>query len=642
MSLKTRKPTATRACSGIDESLIEPPPLRRAGQRAIEALRGGTPGILAVDVRSLALFRAVLAGILFIQLCLWLGEAGAFLSDAGVFPRATLDGAGSLWRVSLHAANGQTGFEVALLLLALIAAAALFLGWSTRLAAAGSFILYVSLLNRVPQLVLGADMLLAALLLWCCFLPVNARWSLDRALADDGDPPPSNPQRSSQRCWATAALLIQGALACLLATWLALGADPLGQMLSQPAYLTPVGAWLVHHGLFSGWTHTAVRWVGGIAPLLLFTPVLHKSLKGTAWVLLVLLQIAAIFSFKLGPAPWVALAALAPFVGPSVWERLKTATGNAPLKIYYNGQRPAARRWQRLWCIMLILPHARLHAAQDETRTATLFAANNSWIVIDADDRAHLGAAAWLALLRRSPLCGPLGRLLVAIHADKALNRLFEYLGRHPLKLPASHALTGIRRPAAPRSAAVLLILVLIWNLGTLGILPTLTHTLLAPPLRLLRLDQHWARYLPRGPTTHGWLAAVGITASGTQVDALRGHGKINFTPPHDVASRQGNIRWHTWADRLVSEAMHHRARAMPATCAGTGTATTPLRRSSPYSSFISSRTSPATATSPRSQARWNNRCCGAVRASLAHQRHTQAPIPPAGQVRRCPLHCRN
>lgn len=532
----------------MDESLREPPAPQRALERIGSALRRGAPWIFAIDLRSLALFRALLGGTLFVQLCLRLANSHTFLSDGGLLPRAALSGPLSLWRISLHAANGQPGFEAALLVVALIAAAALLLGWRTRLAAVVSFILYVSLMNRAPQLVLGSDMLLGALLFWCCFLPVNARWSLDLALADEASVPPS-PQRS----WAGSALLIQGAMACMLSTWMAVGADPLGQMLQQPAYLSAIGGWGAQHGLFTPWMHSAVRWIGGLGPLLLFTPVLRKAIKGPIWVALVFVQIAAIFTLELGPAPWVACVALAPFVGSSVWARLQAvAARKAPLQVYSDAARPAARRWQQLWCTMLALPHARLRAAQDTPRTAALLSVHARWIVIDANDRAHLGGAAYLAMLRRSPLLGPLGALLLACHADKAWNGLARRLDRFRFQLPPPRA--AIRAPgAAPdRIAGLVLILVLVWNLGTLGALPAAVHTALAPPLRLLRLDQNWANYLPRGPQAHGWLAAVGTTASGAQVDAMRGHGSMDFTPPRRLAAREGSIRSHTWHDRLL------------------------------------------------------------------------------------------
>lgn len=544
--------------TSIDASLVEPPLL----QRAAHVARQRFATTFNVDLRSLALFRALLGGTLFVQLCLWLGGTTAFLSDAGVLPRATLSGARSMWRISLHAASGQAGFEFALLVLALAAAAALCLGWRTRLAAIVSFVLYVSLLNRAPQLVVGGDMLLAALLLWCCFLPVHAHWSLDFALGSDA-PECHTAVPNPQRSWAGTALLIQGATACLLTTWLAAHADPFGQVLAQPAYLTPTGMWLAQHGLLAAWIHLAVRWIGGFAPLLLFTPVFREVLRPLAWIALVALQLAAIATFNLGPAPWVALVALSAFVGTGVWRRLQTATSrHPPLRLYHDRQRPESRRWQKLWCTLLVLPRTHLHAAQNEARTTTLLAANDTWILIDADDRAHLGSAAWIALLRTSPLFGPLGMLLAATHAETPLDWLRRRLRRiRPLHLPHPHISTYTLGSTADRAAGVLLVLLVAWTLGTAGLLPQAVNGALNPPLRLLRLDQHWAHYLPRGPALRGWLAALGTTAAGTRVNAVNGSHFINFNTSAELASRQGNIRWHTWHDALLTADTATRAR---------------------------------------------------------------------------------
>ncbi|MFX8976526.1 hypothetical protein ABTN19_19210, partial [Acinetobacter baumannii] len=68
------------------------------------------------------------------------------------------------------------------------------------------FVLYAALLNRNPLVTLPGDTLLCALLFWCLFLPMGARWSVDAALARPEAPPPADPRHSG---WPAAALLLQ-------------------------------------------------------------------------------------------------------------------------------------------------------------------------------------------------------------------------------------------------------------------------------------------------------------------------------------------------------------------------------------------------------------------------------------------------
>lgn len=540
--------------------------------------------IFAIDLRSLALFRVALAALLLIDLCRHLPQLTAFYSDAGVLPRGWQPHGDVVWRISLHAANGQTLFELALVSIALLAALALFAGWRTRMATIVSFVLYASLLNRAPVIVGGGEQLLALLLFWACFLPLGTRWSVDAALAPDTAASPVNPHLS----WASAALLLQIGIACLWVTALTPAANPLAAILSQQTYTAAVGLWLQNHAVLLHWTQRLVSLIGLLAPLLLFAPLARRPLRALAVVALALLQLGALICFDLGLTPWVGLIALTPFIGAEFWTHLHSrAASKTPIRLYHDQHRPRSLRLQRLLREFLILPSAQLLAAQSQPRTATLLQANDSWIVIDHDDHAHLRWNALVMLLRRSPLFGALGWLLSKLPLSGIGDsgyRLIRRLGDGTASTAAvSSAPAPVPAPAgrtAQRFAALCLLLAVLWNLSLAGLLPQAIQDVLAPPLRLLRLDQPWQHYLPQDAAGRGWFVVPGRLADDRQIDLLRPGRPLDFTAPAVLAQRQGNSLWHRYLDALWHrQDDHDRARYANYLCRQRNTDTAPARR---------------------------------------------------------------
>ena len=170
----------------------------------LAATRPALAAVFGIDLRTLALFRAVLATVLLVDLLRHFGDLNGLYTDFGVMPRAWLVQFDSPWRLSLYLLNGSALVTGGLLAVQCAAAAALLLGWRTRLATLVSFFMWGWLCNRNPMVLIGGDLLMACLLFWACFLPLAARWSLDAALSTTA--PPREPQHLS---WASAGLLLQ-------------------------------------------------------------------------------------------------------------------------------------------------------------------------------------------------------------------------------------------------------------------------------------------------------------------------------------------------------------------------------------------------------------------------------------------------
>jgi hypothetical protein len=277
---------------------------------------------LAIDRRALAALRVSLGLLLLADLLLRSRALVAHYTDRGVLPRMALrEVYGPLADISLHALSGGVALQVALFVLAGLAALALTAGYRTRLAAVVSWLLLVSLHARNPMLLNAGDSLLRRVLFWGLFLPLGSVWSLD-ALARSESVPRGRSDGLVTGV-ATTALLVQVVLVYVVNALIKLrgeawvsgtavryvfGIDHLTVLLGDvlaghPAVLTP----LAHL-----WLALLVA-----SPLLLLLTGWPRALLAGAFAAG---HLGMALTLRLGPFPFVSMAALLPFVPPRVWD----------------------------------------------------------------------------------------------------------------------------------------------------------------------------------------------------------------------------------------------------------------------------------------------------------------------------------
>ncbi len=150
--------------------------------------------VFALDYRSLAVFRIGLGCILLADLILRLPTVADVYTDEGMLPRAVMrevwrsfDAVGlHQWGIgtwSLHALSGDASWQYTLFAASAFFALLLAAGAWTRVATIASFILIVSIHNRVPFVLTSGDTHLRIVLFWAMFLPLGKVWSMDAARA---------------------------------------------------------------------------------------------------------------------------------------------------------------------------------------------------------------------------------------------------------------------------------------------------------------------------------------------------------------------------------------------------------------------------------------------------------------------------
>lgn len=317
--------------------------------------------LLALDLRSLALLRIGVGALLLVDLAVRAGDLRAHYTDFGLLPRAEL-GLYS-WRTvwNLHGLVSPWPAAVAALFaLAALLAVALLLGWRTRAASFGSWLLLTSLQYRNPALVFGGDVMLRMLLFWGLFLPLGARWSLDARQGADGAAQRAEGERSpsgrhahqdrpnAYASLATAALIGQLALVYVFSvlnrtgpTWW--DGRALHDALHFDQFATHWGALLrAYESALPAMTTIAI-WFEGLGPLLLLSPIATAAARTLAVALFVGFHACLALLFHIGLFPAVFTVAWIGMLPTAFWYRVLGARGDSgPPRWSWRAPRDAA------------------------------------------------------------------------------------------------------------------------------------------------------------------------------------------------------------------------------------------------------------------------------------------------------------
>jgi hypothetical protein len=291
---------------------------------AVEQYSDSMRRVLSVDLRALAAFRIAIGGLLLVDVLTRLGDLRAHYTDFGVLPIGPyVAQLSSPLYISLHFANGTTGWQLFLFALTALVGLCVMVGYRTRFATVAAWVLVVSLHNRNYLVLNGGDVLLRMLYFWGMFLPLGERYSIDAALA-------TGPRRV-ENAWfggASAGLVLQVAVLYLCTGILKNGREwwPEGNAtlyaLSHQEFADGFGRWLTHWpGLLRASTYVVYFLELGAAFLIL-CPLYHTWLRTVAVVSLVALHLGIGVSMRLGSFPWIDIASLIPLLPGAICDRI--------------------------------------------------------------------------------------------------------------------------------------------------------------------------------------------------------------------------------------------------------------------------------------------------------------------------------
>lgn len=316
--------------------------------------------MFALDLRSIALFRIGVAVMLLLDCITRAVDVRAFLTDEGVFPRALWFKTAPVDVWSFHVATGSTVGALVLLAIGAALAVALLIGSHARAVAVASLVLLVSLHNRNLQVFYGFDLLLRVSLLWLCFLPSSARWSVDertRGVKADGTEFPAGAQHVSA---GTLALTLQMIVVYVFSgiqklqdeSWRSLDAVWLG--LTTDHHATALARSLAGFHDVTRALAVAILVLELVVPLLLLLPLpLQRAARDRARVLVVaafvLFHVGTAVFFELGLFPLMGVVAWLPFLPARIWDRKPADTR----EVTWGQRRAAAAGAGALFVIIL-------------------------------------------------------------------------------------------------------------------------------------------------------------------------------------------------------------------------------------------------------------------------------------------------
>jgi hypothetical protein len=130
-----------------------------------------------VDARPLALFRIAFAALMLKEAIYHIFVADIWYSDNGMLPLSLLPRV-SPTTPTLMSGLSATWMAMAFFVLWALVALALMLGWQTRIMSILNLVLLVSVINRNPLVVTGADSVMQVLAFWSIFLPLGLCYTL--------------------------------------------------------------------------------------------------------------------------------------------------------------------------------------------------------------------------------------------------------------------------------------------------------------------------------------------------------------------------------------------------------------------------------------------------------------------------------
>ena len=286
------------------------------------------PGILSLDLRSLALFRIAFGSVILCDLISCIPQIGAFYTDDGIMPRDALVSKFSIpWMISLHLMTGTWGGEFILFLVTLTAVGGMIMGYRTRLSTFITWLMIWSLHNRNGAILHGGDDMVRVLLFWSMFAPLNGRFSLDRALN-----PQTPPLDDANYSWGTQALMLQLCFVYWFTAawkwdpaWISDG-TAIYYALSLDQFAKPLGKFLLG---FPDLLRVLTRATYGLelfGPALVFMPFWNARIRIFVVLSFIVFHAGIGLTMALGNFPWVCMAAWLMFLPAAVWESVEGGT----------------------------------------------------------------------------------------------------------------------------------------------------------------------------------------------------------------------------------------------------------------------------------------------------------------------------
>ena len=533
----------------------------RKGSPVLRWLRMKILELFSADLRSLAVFRMVLAVLALADLATRLPDLYAHYTDEGVLPRGVLlQEVLSPWAFSVNLISGKPFFQALLFGVTALATLALLVGYRTRLM---TFIVWVMLLSiqwRNPLVGASSDTLLRMLFFWGMFLPLGAHWSVDRTLKAA---PPRVSMRFPMRflSLATFALFMQIASMYWFSAILKSGPEwrwegtALYYALGFGQIATPIGAYLHEFPTLLKVLTFATLGFEAFGPFLLFFPVFTAQVRTGAILAFMSFHLGIWLTMDIGIFPWISAFCMVCFLPSWFWEKALPKLGIALPKqteIAYRLRRSTKHLLHAYGLPLREKALSLVSAEQPPNEGRPNEGPPNEGVTAQGgDNRAGY-------ITQRGASLAPTGELPPRQEGTQTA-------AENPAEQGMPHDMAAQSTALTLRSSFMINLLALFflfyvfcWNLTTVSSFKIPEP--LVPLGPLLGLEQDWVMFAPGPPKDDGWYLIPGTLRSGQQVELLENvihndfsalyEGVSWYKPPY-LRSAYGNEHWRKYLEQI-------------------------------------------------------------------------------------------
>jgi hypothetical protein len=486
--------------------------------------------LFGADLRSLAVFRIVLALLALADVTIRATDLYQHYTDAGVLSRTVLvEEILSSWAFSLNLINGGSFFQALLFGVAALAALGMLVGYRTRLMTFVVWILLLSIQVRNPLVNGSESLLLRMLLFWGMLLPLGAYWSVDRARSALARPSPRF------LSLATFGLFMQIAFVYWFTAALKSGPEwrsdftALYYALSLDQLATPIGHFLLGFPTLLQVLTFGTFVLEALGLFLLFCPFFTGPVRTGGALAVMSLHFGIWLTMDIGIFPWISAFCMVCFFPTWFWEKA------AMLHSALLGRFEAARRLQRA-----AVRSAEAVVAFSRTILAFLADARQLLFGTPAPQGAPLAATV-------PPLAvGTTGQGETV--AETGAHH--ETLEEEPAELQSSLATNLL--------AFFFVFYILCWNLTTVTSFTLPERTV--PLGTFLGLEQHWGMFAPSPSKEDGWYVIPGELRDGQKVDLMPitrddyGVYPVSYEKPQDVPATYKNEHWRKYLENIYNQ----------------------------------------------------------------------------------------
>ncbi len=489
------------------------------------------------DPRSMVFYRFLMGIIVMSDVIYRLPDLVDHYTDIGIIPRALFLNEMSMpWSASFHLVNGSAGWALIMMLIHFLCGLFLMVGYKTRWATFGAFVMTASLHNRNWLVNNGGDDILRAILCLSVFFPLGQCFSVDQALTKNGAPP-----KKFFSSWGLAFFFQM--FAVYFVSYI-LKNHPIWRSEFTAVYFasqldifqSDFGFWVRQFPmLMKGITVFTIflEWLGPLA--VFFSFILGKrwwALRVFAIACFVFLHMGIAMTMKIGVFPYLCMSIWMIFLPPQFWDFIfkKLNSGSmGKLHIYFDAECGFCKKGVYLLREFFLLSSVSISEAQSYPEIHQLMLKNNSWVVVNEKGERSFRFSAALQLFAHSPIL----RIFVWFFkipfifsiGDKIYIWISTHrgiMGKMTQFLEWQNAKKELKnwRVITEGAGAFMFILLLTWNLSTIKSLDARFPTLQGM-VRWIHLYQEWNMFSPFPKTDNIWVEVNGVLSNGEEVELL-------------------------------------------------------------------------------------------------------------------------